>query len=473
MESPIPPIDVAKAAFNMLVTRANQGDTALPDDSSWSIITLDSHIHAIEAMMAFLVTEANDYLLPFKQSRNTLAPIHVLPDEVLINIWLHCVEDASCDGSQVDDQLNTLALVCKSWQWGVLDHSVLWCYLQDSCKSERYNEWVLRKSQNHPLHLRLSAENPYVSGCLLKIAMPECRRWKSFVLAPTYGGGSQTWGPQLDILVDANLESLTRFEVQPRICWSHPDPISLPATPSLREIKLVQFPLHWETFNAPQLRALRISSLAMDVLYFLQLADLLRSTPFLEVLLLREFSMSTPDALPHQNSPVLLPRLRALDIYETPCKDLLYLIRTESLEQLRCDPASLDLWKPPLCPILNDVKSAGTVELVYRDNIRIATDPHPFYQIEWPYHEGDLTTEGFAFTTDAGPGMRNFLDITQWVGSLGLHTIVDLDLDNPHRTSVDVREIPVELLDHLPNVRTLVIGEGVNVDALFTQLGRP
>ncbi|KAG8934806.1 hypothetical protein FRC01_000074 [Tulasnella sp. 417] len=470
MATPIPPIDIAKAAFNMLVTRANQGDTALPDDSARSILTLDSHIHAIEAMFAFLVTESNDYLLPVKQSQNTLAPIHALPDEVLVDIWLHCVEEAS----QVDDQLHTLALVCKSWHRGVMDYPVLWCHLQDTCKSDRYNHWVLQRSQEHPLHLRLLAQDPSVSNSLIDIAKRESRRWESFVLAPRKRGGFGTRNPSLSMLAYANLENLTRFEVRSRKSrWRRPDTIWLPATPSLREITLEGFPLHWETFNAPQLRALRISSLLSGALSFPQLVDLLRSTPFLEVLLLKHFSMSIPDALPHQTSPVLLPRLRALDMHPTPCKDLLYLIRTESLQQLLCSPASLDLWKPPLCPILDDIKSTGIIKLIYRDTIHIATDPYPFNPIEWPYHDKGLTTEGFAFTTSKGAGMWDFLDITQWVGSLGLDTIVNLDLGNLDRVGVDAREIPVQLLDDLPTLCRLTIRAGVNVDALFTELGRP
>ncbi|KAG8934804.1 hypothetical protein FRC01_000072 [Tulasnella sp. 417] len=473
MAPSIPPIDVAKAAFNMLVTHANQGDTALPDDSARSIPTLRSHVHAIEAMLVFLATEVNDYLSPLKQSRNTLAPIHALPDELLVDIWLYRVEDASCDKSQIDDQLRTLALVCKSWHRGVVANPVLWCHLQETCESDRYNHWALQRSQKHPLHLRLFGKDPSVSSSLIKIAMPESRRWKSFVLGPSGRRRPRARDPSLSMLVDANLENLTSFEARSRRKWGRPDPIPLPATPSLREIELEGFPLRWETFNAPQLRALRISFLPYGDLSFTHLVDLLRSTPSLEVLLLSKVRVGTPDALSHHNSPVLLPRLRALNMYDTPCKDLLYLIRTESLEQLRCYPTSLDLWKPPLCPMLNDITSTGIIKLVYRDTIHIATDPYP-YPFERRYLDRGLPVKGFDFTTGKGAGMRDFLDITQWVGgSFGLHTIVNLELGNLERTGVDAREIPVQLLDHLPAVRSLIIDRGLNVDALFTQLGRP
>ncbi|KAG8934805.1 hypothetical protein FRC01_000073 [Tulasnella sp. 417] len=473
MEHPIPPIDVAKAAFNMLVTHANQGDTAIPDDSAPSIPTLRSHVQAIEAMLAFLTTEVNDYLSPLKRSRNTLAPIHALPDEVLVDIWLYRVEDASCDMSQIDGQLHTLALVCKSWYRGVVTNPVLWCHLQEASKSDRYNHWALQRSQKHPLHLRLFGKYPFPTDSFIKIAMPESRRWKSFLLGPSDRRRSRAMDPSLNMLADANLENLTRFEVQSRSKYGGADPIPLPATPSLREIELEGFALRWETFNAPQLRALRISSLSYGALSFTHLVDLLRSTPSLEVLLLSKVWMRTPDALPHHNSPVLLPRLRALNIFGTPCKDLLYLIRTESLEQLRCDSASPDLWKPPLCPMLNDLKSTGTIKLVYRDTIQIATEPYP-YPFERRYLDRGLPVKGFNFITSDGAGMRDFLDITQWVvGSFGLHTIVNLEFGHRVRTGVEAREIPVQLLDHLPAVRSLIIDRGVNVDALFTQLGRP
>ncbi|KAG8941855.1 hypothetical protein FRC00_012169, partial [Tulasnella sp. 408] len=67
------------------------------------------------------------------------------------------------------------------------------------------------------------------------MAMPECRRWKSFILAPCYGTGSQTVEPRLNMLANANLDNLSRFEAQPRTSWVRPEPISLPETPALRE----------------------------------------------------------------------------------------------------------------------------------------------------------------------------------------------------------------------------------------------
>ncbi|KAG8911971.1 hypothetical protein FRC01_005374 [Tulasnella sp. 417] len=473
MEPPISPIDVAEAAFNMLVTRANQEDTALPDDSAPSIPTLRSHVHAIEAMLAFLATEVNNYLSPLKQSRNTLSPIHALPNEVLSDIWLYRVEDASRYGSQIDDQLHTLALVCKSWYRGVVAHPVLWCHLQETCKSDRYNRWALQRSQKHPLHLHMFGRYPFPTDSFIKIAMPESHRWKSFVLGPSDSRISRARDSSLSMLADANLENLTRFEVESRSRHGGAAPIPLPATPSLRKMKLGGFSLRWETFNAPQLRALFIRSLFYGALSFPQLVDLLRSTPSLEVLLLSKVWMRAPDALLHQNSPVLLPQLRALNMYDAPYNDLLYLIQTESLQELRCNTASPDLWKPPLCSILNDLKSTGIIKLVYRDTIHIATEPYP-YPFDPRYLDRALPVKGFDFTTGKGAGMQDFLDITQWVGgSFGLHTIVNLQFGNLERPGVEAREIPVQLLDHLPAVCTLIIDRGVNVDALFTQLGRP
>ncbi|KAG9040600.1 hypothetical protein FS837_000414 [Tulasnella sp. UAMH 9824] len=478
METPTAATDVVKLAFNMLVSRANQGGTALPPDSSRCILAYDNHIRAIEALVASLVTEAKDHLSTLKQSRNTLAPIHVLPDELLVNIWLLCVQDAS----QIDDLLHTLALVCRSWYQGVLNHPALWCHLQDTCKSEWYNDWVLQKSRNCPLHLRLSSDDPYASNTLINMAMPECRRWKSFILAPCYGNGSQTVELRLNMLGNANLDNLTRFEAQPRTSWVRPEAISLPATPALREIKLERFPLHWKTFNSPQLRALRMSAIRFDAPSFPQLLDLLRSTPLLEILLLKDtsFAMSPQAGPSHQTAPVHLPRLRALYLSfpaDSLADDFLRLIRTESLQQLLGRTVSFNLWEPPRPPILNNIKlsipQTRKIDLYYHNNIHIATDPHPFYPIQWPYPDEVLTTEGFAFTTTKPAEMDDFFDIAQWVSSLGPHTIVKLELSNPWWRREEGREIPAALLDHLPTLHTLVVREGVNVNALFTQLGRP
>ncbi|KAG8925013.1 hypothetical protein FRC00_004437 [Tulasnella sp. 408] len=325
-------------------------------------------------------------------------------------------------------------------------------------------------------------EHSYVSETLVDKVMPECRRWKSFVLDPDYEANSFSREPRFNMLANANLDILTTFEVKARSNWSSPDPIRLPATPALREIRLEQFTLQWETFNAlnaPLLRALRIDALPTPVPSFSQLLDILRSTPLLEILLLKgtTFEEETPN---RQYPPVHLPHLRALYLsfpVGDPCDDLLRLIRTESLQQLLGRTVSFNLWEPPRFPILDNIKSlippTGAVDLYWNNNVHIATDPHPFYPIEWPYRDESLTTEGFAFTTTQPAKAEDFLDIAQWVSSLGAHTIVKLEIRNPHWRTKNFREVPVALLDHLPTLHTLVIYEGVKVDELFAQLGRP
>ncbi|KAG8973013.1 hypothetical protein FRC05_009429 [Tulasnella sp. 425] len=384
MESRTTVANVVKAAFSMLVRHADRGDTALPHDSSPSILAFDNHIHAIESLMASLVTEANDHLSTIKQTRNKFAPIHVLPDELLVNIWLLCVEDAS----QVDERLHSLALVCN----------------------------------------------------------------------------------------------LTNFEAHSRSSWGRPFPVTLPAMPALREARLERFPLQWESFNAPQLRALRINELQFDAQTFQGFLDLLRSSPNLEILLLKS---TTPAEAPSEtpsnnNSPIHLPRLRALYLFfplSALCDDLLHLIRTDSLRQLLGGSASFNFWKTSRFPILDNIKSlippTGAIDLHYNKGIDIATDPHPFHAIEWPYYDSDLTTNGFALTSTSSAEMRDFLDIAQWISGFGMHTVVNLELSNSWWGRADIREIPPALLHHLPTLRTLKIRQWVNVNELLVQLGRP
>ncbi|KAG9040571.1 hypothetical protein FS837_000447 [Tulasnella sp. UAMH 9824] len=487
MKSPATATDIAKAAFDMLARRIDQGDTAKPDDSSRSILALDNHINALEALVVSLVSQANNHLSTLQQSRNTLVPIHALPEELLVNVWLICVQEATKAG----DLLQTLALVCRSWHQGVLDHPILWCHLQDSCKSNRYKYWVLKKSKNYPLHLRLSSEDPHVSETLVNMAMPECRRWKSFVLIPDDIGPTDTSldtlsNANLDMLANANLDILSSFEVRAGTTWGGAGPIRLPATPALQEIRLEAFCLQWETFNAPQLRALRINALyyRSDEPSLSQFLDLLRSTPLLEVLLLKDTEFLQypypPNPPFHQYTPVHLPHLRALHLSfpaDTPCNDLLRLIRATNLQQLLGRTVSFKLWDPPRCPILNSIQSTipptGAIDLYYNNDIHIATDPHPFYPMEWPYCNEGLTTKGFAFTTTWPARMRDFLDVAQWVSNLGAHTIVKLELRNPHWKKASLREIPAALVEYLPNLHTLIIRQGVKVDVLLPQLGRP
>ncbi|KAG8931581.1 hypothetical protein FRC00_000726 [Tulasnella sp. 408] len=478
MKPPATTTDVAKAAFNMLVRRADQGDTAKPDESSRSILALDNHINALEALVVSLVSQANNHLSTLRQSRNSLAPIHALPEELLVEVWLNCIQETT----KVDDLLQTLALVCKSWYRGVLDHSVLWCHLQDSCKSNRYNDWVMKNSKNYPLHLHLSSEDPHISEALVNMVMPESRRWKSFALIPNDDGPAD---PSLDMLANANLDTLSNLEVRARTTWVNAS-IRLPATPALREIRLEAFSLHWETFNAPQLRALRINALCnrSDEPSLSQFLNLLRSTPLLEVLLLKNTDFLKypypPNPPFHQYSPVHLPHLRAMYLsfpVDSPCNDLLRLIRAENLQQLLGRTVSFKFWERLQCSILDNIQSlippTGAIDLYYNNDVHIATDPHPFYPMEWPYRNEGLTTKGFAFTTTRPARMRDFLDIARWVSSLGAHTIVKLELRNPLWKNACLREIPVALVDHLPNLHTLIIRQGVKVDVLLPQLGRP
>ncbi|KIO31345.1 hypothetical protein M407DRAFT_220490 [Tulasnella calospora MUT 4182] len=456
MDFPTTRSDVVKTAFNM------QENTPIRETMHYPSLPIEAH----------------DHLSTLKQSRNTLAPIYILPDELLVNVWLLCVQE----GSQTDVLLHTLALVCKSWYRGVLKYPVLWCHLQAYCKSKRYNGWVRQKSQNCPLHLHLSSENPYASDTLINMVMPSSRRWKSIVLAPCDGPRPVILDTGLKMLTGANLDHLTSFEAQISTNCSLPEPFALLGTPALREVRLERYPLRWRTFNAPQLRALRINALRFRAPSFSQPLNVLRSTQFLEILLLKDstFATSSPDVPSPQNSPVHLPRLRALYLSffaHAPCDDLLRLIQTEGLQQLLGRTVNFDLWEPPRCPILNNIRSlippTGAIDLYYHNNVHISTDPHPFYPIQWPYHDDALATEGFAFTSTKRAKMEDFLGIAKWVSSLGMHVIVKLELGNPWWRRKEVREIPVALLDHLPTLRTLVIREGVNVDALFAQLGRP
>ncbi|KAG8934809.1 hypothetical protein FRC01_000077 [Tulasnella sp. 417] len=469
MEPPATTPNVAKTAFNMLLNRATRGDTTRPEDSSAPIPAFDNQIHSFEALLASLVTEANNHLAILKQSRNTLAPIHVLPDEVLVKIWLFCIQDAP----KVSDLLQTLALVCKSWHQSVLNQPALWCYLQDTSKARRYNNWAFQKSQNYPLHLHLASKNLDSSYSLIKMALPESRRWKSFTLVTEYGFESPAADPLINMLADANLEKLTSLELRAKTYWGQVGPIGLPAAPALREVRLERSPLRWETFQAPQLRALRIHGHSTYTPSLSEFLDLLRSTPLLEILLLKDFNYNSTD----QNSPVHLPRLRALYLSLPTSTNLLRLIRAENLRQLLGRAVSFDLWGPPRCPILDNMESlippTGKVGLFYYKEVHIATDPHPFHPAQWPFHDEDLTTPGFTFTSFKGAEMGNFLNTARWLSSLGTQTLVKVDLRNPLWSRFDFREIPVALLDHLPNLSALVIREGINVDKLFAELGRP
>ncbi|KAG8981667.1 hypothetical protein FRB90_007091, partial [Tulasnella sp. 427] len=291
---------------------------------------------------------------------------------------------------------------------------------------------------------------------------------------------SVTAGPRLSVLRHAKLDNLMTFEAHTCTGGGSPEPIPLPPTPALRGVRLERFPLVWQSFHAPQLQALCINSIQHQAPTYPQLLALLRSTPNLESLLLKDtwFVWTQPPNLP--DAPIHLPKLRSLFISLSDsvlCDSLLRVVQADNLERLLSRALSFKVWDEPNFLVFNNIQrhipSTGVINIYYHNNIHIATDPHPFWPVPWPYPEQSLKTNGFAFTTRNLSDERDFLDVAQWVSGLGNETTVRLELRNVQWRRRGIKKIPVELLDYLPTLHTLTVREGVDVEDLLAQLALP
>ncbi|KAG9054699.1 hypothetical protein FS842_004415 [Serendipita sp. 407] len=111
----------------------------------------DDRRTSIDQHTALVHTALNGILKSFNESRNTLAPISILTDDVLIEIWSY---------NYLKDRFS-IPQVCRRWRQLSLGASHLWAELDFSSFPTRKLYMLLKRARQSPLHVTATSAPTY------------------------------------------------------------------------------------------------------------------------------------------------------------------------------------------------------------------------------------------------------------------------------------------------------------------------
>ncbi|KAA1469138.1 hypothetical protein DENSPDRAFT_560707 [Dentipellis sp. KUC8613] len=259
-------------------------------------------------------------ILRLLTQRNELAPIRILPPELMSSIFIYIVHDAAARPAIANKRLALLSMVCLTWRHVTLSHPNLWTRID--MDQMRYAELAFTRSQNAPIDIyycersRIDKAPPYV----LATVVDHAARIKSLNLSMYAGASSELmhiFPPSLPLLHTLQLDVMDRmrrrrtqsrrFQLRP----SHLDPaIAHCTTPSLRVLKIcgmlvpLALPMH---HRLVQLAVEPLCQIRVDLL---SLREMFAGCPELEFLRLRNIGLAPLDVASSPGAPVPLPKLR-------------------------------------------------------------------------------------------------------------------------------------------------------------------
>ncbi|KAI9066279.1 hypothetical protein FKP32DRAFT_1646211 [Trametes sanguinea] len=259
--------------------------------------------------------------LALETEENKPPSIHMLPAELMVKVFL-----------ELDDWLSLAAhahsppewfkvmLVCRHWREIIAAYPYFWHVISVGTRVEWFN---LAISRSAGANLRVYFEEPWMLSKALPQLLAESHRIEvlSFKI--------WTLTQELRPLVETPFPVLTLLDIFAGIRLSPSQRNDLAGgcvlvdrhLPNIRDLRIVHSSLPWTPFLMSRLRSLQLhncevspSALSLDA--FL---DVLKCGRQLETLSLFEFfSKACPALHPFSNRarPVVLPRLRKLDIYD-------------------------------------------------------------------------------------------------------------------------------------------------------------
>ncbi|KAG8969032.1 hypothetical protein FRC03_004706 [Tulasnella sp. 419] len=232
----MPPIPAATFQEVLpLLLKYTQHDAQLPEHFP-SISRLDEEVDSLEEILSQFNDHIQTQIITRRRRRNLLTHIHVLPAELLVQIFSFVAE---ADLTKVFTSLRTLASVSSYWFQTVLDTPTLWVHLNSSCDLT-VTKCAIARSRQSMLHIHCdSSPTPNVERQFLNMVVPHVSRWATF--RSTSGYTSEI----LDSMeMDSHPTRLEIFEVQPFINTDRDDrvpPTILQDSPSLKYLSIRSF----------------------------------------------------------------------------------------------------------------------------------------------------------------------------------------------------------------------------------------
>ncbi|KAA1469107.1 hypothetical protein DENSPDRAFT_834647 [Dentipellis sp. KUC8613] len=252
---------------------------------------------------------------------NALAPIHILPLEILCNIFFFVVHDPRRRPARANRRLLCTSAVCTFWRRAILSDPLLWTRID--LLSTNHSFLALERSQNVPIDVTLVCEDmrPIPSNwtTLLdhaaRIATLTCTAASHIIEALLEDFPSSL--PLMHTLSLENPELNFEPEFRETYYLYRDTSIAHTVTPALRKLTLEGVSLPW---TLPLFHGLSYLHVQFDgVPFFFRFQvfyDVIKACPALETLSLHNVG---PD--PHDPDsvippmPISLPKLRHLDLY--------------------------------------------------------------------------------------------------------------------------------------------------------------
>ncbi|TFY65417.1 hypothetical protein EVG20_g5601 [Dentipellis fragilis] len=259
-------------------------------------------------------------LMDFVTRYNALAPIHILPVEILCSIFFYIVHDPRRRPARANRRLMCTSAVCNFWRRIILSHPRLWTRI--NILSSEHASLALERSQNVPIDVNLVCDDSRHAPPNWKPVLDHAARIATLTCSATSSildsllGGFPSSLPLMHTLLLKNPDINYEPEFRGTYLFRGTS-IARTSMPALRKLTLEGVSLPW---TLPLFRGLSYLHVQLDgVPFFFEFqtfCDVIMACPQLETLRLHNVGPDPTDAdsvvLP---TPISLPKLHHLELY--------------------------------------------------------------------------------------------------------------------------------------------------------------
>ncbi|KIO32519.1 hypothetical protein M407DRAFT_18572 [Tulasnella calospora MUT 4182] len=407
---------------------------------------LDYHITAIEAAFAAFRTQSDLHVAHLKRHRNTLAPIHKLPTELLSCILLLSIDRRSYNLSA----LQKLGRVCKAWHKIVGNTPDFWTRI-DFNAPPHVLRLFLQKSKNIGLAIECSMSSndsvlPSKVEDFIEMTHKYSSRWTSFKYK---GNATQRIMRNIESVGKEKLRELSvHFLWHYRQSWL----FNLPKGAPLERISLTSASLDWTAACTSQLRnlkSLELKDLHMNPPKLQRMIQIMEASPMLESLVLVGISQDADDASTSaahgllEGEPIHLPELHSLLLKTVPlhfhicflgriaaprCQRLIVDAVPAHLFNVSTSSADADAPPPRLFDLARPIIRAAPKLCISAhgrlNHIQFATIPEPLEVSD----SAQIVRPGLDLTFETDVPMTDLQRVAEFIGAALSPPAVDPDL---------------------------------------------
>lgn len=400
--------------------------------------------------------------IQLKRARNAASPIHRLPPEILINIFLKTFGEQEYWNSI---QLRKLVRVSKAWFDIVKSNSVFWQQLSSE-DSQSFQKQSLRNNVTGPIQLICANYHAHKNNQILGIALSYSCRWKSVL----FTGGIPTSFPSCLSVTTPRLTDLYVYNNSKERLHHR---IELSEGRNLRDVDVEGVSLEWGAGRLTRLRALSIRGLSRDIPTLSQLYSMLCSSPELWCLCLSELTDSQQEP-GDDYSCIQLPNLSKLFLQKIPSQMTDFLLsHIDSPNPMRLDID--DAFALPASRLLQEtlgltLSTAKEITLHYDGligSLSIMTMPEEYIRNQRVYMIDDQP--GCSVLLPRQPLAEYWELSVQWIATASPPPAIKLSISSGDRNSPPAIhfDFPVELLRSLTSLHALHICQTYNPAAIF------